>query len=444
MRKLLLAVCTVSALVSIPATAQVSAVFDAPGVSIGINVGTYPQLVPIPGYPVYYAPQLNANYFFYDGMFWLFDGENWYTSAWYDGPWELVVPELVPVYILRIPVRYYRRPPTYFRTWVASAPPHWGEHWGRPWEERRSGWDHWDRSAAPRPAPLPTYQRQYSGNRYPRIEQQQVLQEQHYRYRPHDAVAQQYYRRLEARAPSDRGQVAAPPQGQPPQPGIAAQTQRAQQEAQQRQAEQAQRAQQRQSEQARRNQQQAQQRQAEQTQRQMEQTQRAQQQTQQRQAEQTQRAQQQAQQRQAEQAQRAQQQAQQAQQRQAEQAQRSQLQAQQRQAEQAQRAQQQAQQHQAQQAQRAQQQAQQRQAQQAQQRQAQQAQRAQQAQQRQAEQAQRAQQQAQQHQTQQAQRAQQQAQQHQAEQAQRAQQQAEQQQREQHAPQGKGQEQRGG
>jgi hypothetical protein len=416
MRKLLLAICFTSVFATMPATAQVSVGFDAPGVNIGINIGTYPQLVPIPVYPVYYAPQLNANYFFYDGMFWVYVGDNWYTSAWYDGPWELVEPLAVPLYILRVPVHYYRRPPPYFRTWVASAPPHWGEHWGRSWEERRRGWDRWDRSAVAPPAPLPTYQQRYSGNRYPHIDQQQVLQNQNYRYRPHDAVAQQYYQRLHASAQSGRGQAAAPPQGQPSQPTSPQQAQRGRgQNAAESHARAQQQAQQRQAEQSQRSQQQAQQRQAEQAQR-------SQQQAQQRQAEQAQRSQQQAQQRQAEQAQRSQQQAQQ---RQAEQAQHSQQQAQQRQVEQAQRSQQQAQQRQAEQAQRSQQQA----------------------QQRQAEQAQRSQQQAQQRQAEQAQRSQQQAQQRQAEQAQRSQQQAQQQQRGQRVPQARGEEpkeQRGG
>jgi len=395
MRKFLLAVCIASMSATVPATAQVSVGYDAPGVSIGLNIGTYPQLELIPGYPVYYAPQLGTNYFFYDGMYWVYDGENWYTSAWYDGPWELVAPVAVPLYILRVPVRYYRRPPLYFRTWAASAPPHWGEHWGSSWEQRRRGWDRWDRSVVQAPAPLPTYQRQYSGNRYPQVQQQQALQEQHYRYRPRDAVAQQYYQRLQASTPSDRGRVGAPPQGQPAQSPAPVQAQRgrgentAEQQARQRQAQQ---------------------------------EQRAQQQTQQRQAQQEQRVQQQTQQREAGQAQRGQQQAQQqAQQRQAEQARRGQLQAQQRQAEQAQRVQQQTQQRQAQ--------------------QAPQAQRAQQqTQQRQAEQAQHAQQQAQQRQAEQAQHAQQQAQQRQTEQARRGQQQPEQRQREQNAQQARGQE----
>ena len=105
-----------------PAAAQVSFGVSTPGVSIGINVPAYPQLVPVPGYPVYYAPQLNANYFFYDGLYWVYDGNNWYASEWYNGPWELVPPEAVPPFILRVPVRYYRRPPSYFHAWSASAP----------------------------------------------------------------------------------------------------------------------------------------------------------------------------------------------------------------------------------------------------------------------------------------------------------------------------------
>ena len=129
-----------------------------------------------PGYPVYYAPQVNSNYFFYDGMYWVYQRDNWYASSWYNGPWGLVAPEAVPLYVLRVPVRYYRQPPAYFRGWRADAPPRWGEHWGNAWEQSHSGWDNWNRSAAPAPAPLPVYQRQYSGNRYPRVEQQQVLQ----------------------------------------------------------------------------------------------------------------------------------------------------------------------------------------------------------------------------------------------------------------------------
>ena len=170
-------------------------------VNIGVNVPTYPQLVPVPGYPVYYAPRLGANYFFYDGLYWVYANDNWYESAWYDGPWTPVGPQYVPVYILRVPVRYYRQPPPYFRAWTPSAPPRWGQHWGPGWEQQHRGWDHWKRADAPRPAPLPTYQRQYAGDRYPRVTlQQDALHNDHYRYQPKDAFVRQHYEQMNTRA----------------------------------------------------------------------------------------------------------------------------------------------------------------------------------------------------------------------------------------------------
>ena len=74
-----------------PASAQVS---------IGINLSLYPDLVEVPGYPVYYAPQLDSNFFFYDGLYWVYAQDNWYSSSWYDGPWDMVTPEFVPLFVL--------------------------------------------------------------------------------------------------------------------------------------------------------------------------------------------------------------------------------------------------------------------------------------------------------------------------------------------------------
>ena len=174
--------------------AQLSIGISVPGLSIGINQPVFPELVRVPGYPVYYAPRLNWNFFFYDGMYWVYQGDNWYMSSWYNGPWGLVAPEFVPYFILRIPVRYYRAPPPYFSGWRADAPPRWGEHWGHEWEQHRSGWEKWDRRVAPAPAPLPSYQRPYSGERYPLVEQQPQLHNQHYRYQPHEPLVRQHYR----------------------------------------------------------------------------------------------------------------------------------------------------------------------------------------------------------------------------------------------------------
>jgi len=206
---LLMLLCSVT-----PAAARVD-------ISIGINLPFYPQLQRIPSYPVYYAPTVAANYFFYDGLYWVFDGDNWYVSTWYNGPWSLVDPFDVPLFLLRVPVRYYRHAPPYFLSWRANDAPRWGERWGRSWEERRGGWDQWNRSSAPPPAPLPTYQRQYSGNRYPQPSQQVVIQTQNYRYQPRDTVARQHFEQARSQAQSAPQQPAvqqsqpAPQQRQP-------------------------------------------------------------------------------------------------------------------------------------------------------------------------------------------------------------------------------------
>jgi hypothetical protein len=211
MRQPLILFCLLCGAVT-PAVAQVSIGVGLPHVQIGINLPVYPQFVQVPNYPVYYAPQLDANYFFYDGMYWAYDQDNWYASTWYNGPWSMVSPRYVPVYVLRVPVRYYRRPPRYFHEWAPNDPPRWGDHWGRDWEHQRTGWNEWNRNSAPPPAPLPSYQRQYSGNRYPHVEQQPAIHGQNYRYRPSDPVVKQYYQQVPPKQQQQRPQQAQPQQ----------------------------------------------------------------------------------------------------------------------------------------------------------------------------------------------------------------------------------------
>lgn len=163
------------------------------GINLGFHVPIYPRLALIRGYPVYYAPNLHLNYFFYDGWYWVFHNDHWYVSGWYNGPWRWVEPEYVPWFVLRIPVRYYRRPPTYFYGWRPDAPPRWGDRWGRDWEDRHRDWDRWDRRYAPRPAPLPDYQRNYSGPRYPGdVQRQERIRSDRYRYQPRDDTPRQF------------------------------------------------------------------------------------------------------------------------------------------------------------------------------------------------------------------------------------------------------------
>ena len=234
MRRVLLAVSLLLGTLA-PAFAQISINFGGPGVSIGINLNAYPTLQRVPGYPVYYAPGMNSNYFFYDGLYWVYQADDWYASSWYNGPWTLVDRMDVPVYLLRVPVRYYRHAPSYFKGYRADDAPRWGEHWGTSWEQRHQGWDQWNRSSAPAPAPLPTYQRQYTGTRYPQASQQAVLESQNYRYQPHDAVAQRAFeqRRTQAQsAPAQRVTQQQRPQQQQSQQQQQLQLQRPQQQQQ--------------------------------------------------------------------------------------------------------------------------------------------------------------------------------------------------------------------
>jgi hypothetical protein len=166
---------------------------ELPAADIGVDVASYPQMEQVPGYPVYYAPGMSSNYFFYDGMYWVYQRDNWYASTWYNGPWGYVDPEGVPLFILRVPVQYYREPPAYFRGWQANAAPQWGVHWGNGWSEHRKGWDQWNHNSVPAPAPLPAYQREFSGNKYPARAQQLVLHNQNYHYQPKDAQVEHVF-----------------------------------------------------------------------------------------------------------------------------------------------------------------------------------------------------------------------------------------------------------
>ena len=185
MKKLLAALAIIAA-TAFPAAAQ--EYYD-----IDVDLPEYPQMQPVPESPVYYAPGVDSNYFFYDGLYWVYDNDGWYASSWYNGPWHAVDRFYVPDYILRVPVRYYRHAPAYFHGWRADAAPHWGEHWGTSWAQKRYGWDRWNRSSAPAPAPLPTYQRQYSGNRYPQVTEQTTIHTSSYRYQPKESVAREHY-----------------------------------------------------------------------------------------------------------------------------------------------------------------------------------------------------------------------------------------------------------
>jgi hypothetical protein len=186
-----------------PALAQAALGLGRDATGLRLEVPAYPQLVRVPGHPVHYDPSGSSNYFFYDGLFWVYRDDAWYSSAWYNGPWQGTEPDQVPLSLLRVPLRYYRQPSLAFSGWRPEASPRWGLRWGPEWARRHPGWDRFDRRGAPPPAPLPAYQQAFRGDRYPwSAEQQYALRARNYRYAPLEPFSRE---RLEIH---ERGQAA--------------------------------------------------------------------------------------------------------------------------------------------------------------------------------------------------------------------------------------------
>jgi hypothetical protein len=94
-------------------------------VRLKFDVAVPPVLVPIPGSPVAYAPRVDANYFSYGGQYYCFVDGVWYVSDTYNGPWDVLAPDMVPYPILVVPIAYYRFPLHDWSRWRRDQPPRW-------------------------------------------------------------------------------------------------------------------------------------------------------------------------------------------------------------------------------------------------------------------------------------------------------------------------------
>ena len=105
-------------------------------VHIGINIGVPPPpppvvveapppLVVVPRTPVYYAPSLPYNYFYYGGLYYTLHDDHWFYAASFNGPWTFVTVERLPRPILVVPVHYYKVKP---EKWKKHGPPPWAGH----------------------------------------------------------------------------------------------------------------------------------------------------------------------------------------------------------------------------------------------------------------------------------------------------------------------------
>jgi hypothetical protein len=81
-----------------------------------------PQLVVVPGTPVSYAPDVQANLFFYQGRYYTVASGVWSMAPTYSGPWAAIQIGQVPPPVLAVPVAYYKIPPGQLKK---KGPPPW-------------------------------------------------------------------------------------------------------------------------------------------------------------------------------------------------------------------------------------------------------------------------------------------------------------------------------
>lgn len=72
-----------------------------------VVLSVQPQVVMVPGTPVYYAPDAGINLFFYSGRWYRRHDDCWYRASHHNGPWVYVPASRVPSSFTRIPGNYY-------------------------------------------------------------------------------------------------------------------------------------------------------------------------------------------------------------------------------------------------------------------------------------------------------------------------------------------------
>jgi hypothetical protein len=116
-------------LVAAAAILAITTSATAQDVKINIGLGVPPivltappQLVVVPGTPVYYAPEVSANLFFYKGRYYTVANGVWAMAPAYGGPWAVIQIGQVPAPVVAVPVEYYKIPPGQLKK---HGPPSW-------------------------------------------------------------------------------------------------------------------------------------------------------------------------------------------------------------------------------------------------------------------------------------------------------------------------------
>jgi hypothetical protein len=95
-----------------------------------------PPVFLIPGTYAYFAPDVDADLFFYGGFWYRPYGGRWYRAPHYRGPWGFVGMRRVPGVLINLPPGYRNVPPGHERIPYGHLKRNW-----KTWERER----HWDR-----------------------------------------------------------------------------------------------------------------------------------------------------------------------------------------------------------------------------------------------------------------------------------------------------------
>jgi len=95
-----------------------------------IVIDSEPELTYIPGTYIYFIPDRSEDFFFYQGYWWRPYGGHWYRAGFYNGPWVVIAPRMVPRPFLRLPGGWRSLPPGHARL---------------KWAEVKKGWKQWAR-----------------------------------------------------------------------------------------------------------------------------------------------------------------------------------------------------------------------------------------------------------------------------------------------------------
>jgi len=112
------------------------------GISVplpNVVISAPPAVVLIPGTPVYYAPDVGIDIFFYSGHWYRPYEGGWYRATYYNGPWGYLPPARVPAVFTHLPPPgYHNIPPGHQRIPYGQLKKNWKE-WDK---EQRNHWKH--------------------------------------------------------------------------------------------------------------------------------------------------------------------------------------------------------------------------------------------------------------------------------------------------------------